>query len=100
MFKRIMLTLTFAAALGTAGLCLTDNANARWGRGWGWGGRPYVSSYYGPSYYYSGYRPYRAYYRNYYAATPYYYNSYYYGSPDYYYQPVPRVAVRVGPWWR
>ena len=43
MFKHIMLTLTFAAAFGAAGLCLTDKAEARWG----WN-RPYVSYYYGP----------------------------------------------------
>jgi hypothetical protein len=93
-FKRIMLTLTFVAAFGAAGLSLTDNAEAR---RWGWG-RPYVSSYYyGPrSYYYSGYRPYRTYYRSYYAPRPYYYDPYY---APYYYRPAPRVAVRVGPWW-
>ena len=97
MFKRIMLTLTFAAAFGAAGLSLTDKAEARWG----WN-RPYASYYYGPRAYYGYDVPYRtSYYRGsgYYAARP-YYNAYY-GDPGYYYsRPVPRVAVRVGPMWR
>jgi hypothetical protein len=95
-FKRIMLTLTFAAALGAAGLCLTDKAAARW---WGWD-RPYVSNYYEGPYYGYGYDvPYRTYNGGYYAPRP-YYNTYY-GDPGYYYyRPVPRVAVRVEPMWR
>jgi hypothetical protein len=94
MFKRFMLTLTFVALFGAAGLSLTDNAEAR-GRSWG---RPYVSSYYGPrAYYYSSYAPYRTYYRSYYTPRPYYYDPYAYDY--YYYRPAPRIAVRVGPWW-
>ena len=98
MFKRIMLTLTFAAAFGAAGLSLTDKADARWWRG----NRPYVSYYYGPRANYGYDVPYRtSYYRGYgyYAPRPYYYA--YYSDPGYYYyRPVPRVAVRVGPMWR
>jgi hypothetical protein len=97
MFKRIMLTLSFAAAFGAAGLCLTDKADARWGR---WNG-PYSSYYYGPRAYYGyGYGvPYRSYYRGYYPPRAYNYS--YYGDPGYdYYRPVPRVAVQVGPIWR
>jgi len=97
MLKRIMLTLSFAAAFGAAGLCLTDKVEARWG----WN-RPYVSSPYGPSAYYGYDVPYRnSYYREhgYYAARP-YYNAYYSDPGYYYYRPVPRVAVRVGPIWR
>jgi hypothetical protein len=91
MFKRIMLTLTFAAAFGVAGLCLADNADARWGRWY----RPYASYYYGPPVNYGYGVPYRTYYRGYYAPAPYYHS--YYGDPVYYYRP--RVAVRVRPWW-
>jgi len=96
MLKRIMLTLSFAAAFGAAGLCLTDKADAR---SWGWN-RPYVSYYYGPRAYYGYDVPYRtSYYRNYgyYGPRP-YYNAYY-NDPGYY-RPAPRVAVRVGPMWR
>jgi len=100
MFKRIMLTLSFAAALGAAGLCLADNAEAR---SWGWN-RPYVSYYYGPRAYYGYYVPYRtSYYRGNgsYGPQPYSYSYSYYDDPGYYYyRPVPRVAVRVGPMWR
>jgi hypothetical protein len=94
--KRIMLTLTFAAAFGAAGLCLTDKAEAWRGR---WN-RPYVSSYYyGPRAYYGYGVPYRTNYDGYYAPQSYYYS--YYDDPGYYYyRPVPRVAVRVGPMWR
>ena len=100
-FKRIMFTLTFAAAFGAAGLFLTDKAEARWG----WN-RPYVSYYYGPRTFYGYDVPYRTtYYRGYgyapryYVSQPYY--SAYYDDPGYYYyRPVPRVAVRVGPYWR
>jgi hypothetical protein len=94
--KRIMLTLSFAAAFGAAGLCLTDKAEARWG----WN-RPYASYYYGPRAYYGYDVPYRtSYYRGYgyYAPQPYNYS--YYDDPGYYYRPAPRVAVRVGPFWR
>src|SRR6476619_6883636 len=98
MFKRIMLTLTFAAAFGAAGLSLLNNAGAQW---YGWS-RPYTSYYYAPrSYVYSApYRPYyNTYYDGYYGTRPYY--SAYYGDPGYYYyQPAPRVAVQVGPYWR
>jgi hypothetical protein len=96
-FKRIMLTLTFAAAFGAAGLFLTDKADARWG----WN-RPYVSYYYGPRVYYGYDVPYRtSYYRGYgYYAPRSYYNTYYSDPGYYYYRPVPRVAVQVGPIWR
>ena len=94
MFKRIMLTLTFAAAFGATGLCLTDKAEARWG----WN-RPYVSYYYGARPLYGYDVPYRAAYRGYYAPRP-YYNAYYSDPGYYYYRPVPRVAVQVGPMWR
>jgi hypothetical protein len=93
-FKRIMLSLTFAAALGAAGLCLTDQAQAQ---RWRWG-RPYASYYYGPRVVYGYGVPYRTYYRAYSAPRAYYYP--YYGDPGYYYyRPGPRVAIRVGPWW-
>jgi hypothetical protein len=95
MFKRIMLTLSFAAAFGAAGLCLTDKAEARW---WRWN-RPYVSYYYGQRADYGYDVPYRrSYYRGYYAPRS--YDNAYYGDSGYYYRPVPRVAVRVGPVWR
>jgi hypothetical protein len=92
--KRIMLTLTFAAAFGAAGLALTDKADARW---WRWN-RPYASYYYGTRAYYGYGVPYRSYYGGYGYYTPRSYNYSYYGDPDYYYRP--RVAVRVGPMWR
>jgi hypothetical protein len=95
MFKRIMLTLSFVAAFSAAGLCLTNQAEARWYR---WG-RPYVSYYYAPRPYYGYDTPYRTYYRGYYAPRSYYYNPYAYGNYNYY-RPVPRVAVQVGPLWR
>ena len=102
MFKRIILTLTFAAAFGAAGLSLADKADAQWG----WN-RSYVSYYYGPRVYYGYDVPYRtSYYSGYdgyyaprYIAPRRYYNAYY-GDPGYYYRPLPRVAVRVGPYWR
>jgi len=92
--KRIMLTLTFAAAFGAAGLSLTDKADARWWRG----NRPYASYYYGPRAYYGYGVPYRSYYGGYGYYAPRSYNYSYYGDPDYSYRP--RVAVRVGPMWR
>ncbi len=96
MFKRIMLTLTFAVAYGAAGLCLTDKSEAR---SWRWN-RPYASYYYGPRSRYYGYDvPYRTSYRGYYAPRP-YYNAYYSDPGYYYYRPVPRVGLRVGPVWR
>lgn len=95
MFKRIMLTLSFVAAFSVAGLCLTNQAEARWYR---WG-RPYVSYYYAPRPYYGYDTPYRTYYRGYYAPRAYYYDPYAYGNYNYY-RPVPRVAVQVGPLWR
>ena len=84
MFKRIMLTLTFAAAFGAAGLSLTHKAEARWG----WN-RPYVSYYYGPRVSYGYDVPYRtSYYRGYgYGPRP-YYNAYYSDPGSYYYRPV------------
>ncbi len=98
MFKRIILPLTFAAAFSAAGLCLTNNADARWGRGY----RPYAS-YYGPraAYGYGYGVPYRSYYRGYGYYGPGAYNySCYGGTGNYYYRPVARVAVQVGPVWR
>lgn len=74
MFKRILLTSTFLAALVGGSLVVADTAEARRGR--------YYRGYYGPparAYYYAP--PYRAYY-----GTPYYrpyYGGYYYG-PRYY----------------
>jgi hypothetical protein len=101
-FKRIMLTLTFAAAFGAAGLCLTDNVEAR-----RWRGASYYSYYYGPygARVYDNYGgPYRTYYRGYYGAYSSSYYDYpysYYGYPSYYdYRPEPRVSVQVGPVWR
>jgi hypothetical protein len=105
MFKRIALTLTFAAALMTAGLSFTTPAQA-W-RGY-YGGGPYARSVYyggpryyaGPrGYYYAPYRPYRsyAYYGGPYVvappAVPYY--APYYGGPAVYYGS-PGVSVSVG----
>ncbi len=91
MFKRTVLALSFAAAFGAGGLCLTDEAEARWSR---WN-RPYVSYYYAPRAYYGYNVPYRTSYRGYYAPRP------YYNDPGYYYyRPAPRVAVQVGPFWR
>jgi hypothetical protein len=98
MLKRIILTLTFAAAFGAAGLCMTNNSDAQ---GWRWN-RPYASYYYAPRAYYGYGVPYRTYYRGYdYYYAPRSYNYYsYYDSPGYYYYQ-PRVAVQVGPgWWR
>jgi hypothetical protein len=101
MFKRVMLALTFIAAFSTAGIGLSNRADA-WRGGWGWG-RPYASYYYGPRVAYYGPRvvPYRAYYaprivRPYYAYYP---GSYYYSYPayaDYYYGPPAGVSVSVG----
>jgi hypothetical protein len=93
MFKRIALTLTFVAALATAGLTFATPAQA-----WRYyGGRPYANRYYGPrTSYYAPYRSYRSYYgyrgpvvvapRVY---RPYYYNPYYapYGPEVYYSSP-------------
>lgn len=100
MFKRIALTLTFVAALMTAGLSFTTPAQA-W-RGY-YGGGPYASRayYYGPrrgGYYYAPYRSYRSYsYGGPYvvapAAVPYY--APYYGGPAVYYGS-PGVSVSVG----
>jgi hypothetical protein len=99
MFKRIALTLTFVAALITAGLTFASPAQA-----WRYyGGGPYGGRYYsGPRVsYYSPYRPYRAYYGYggpYVVAPrvyrPYYYDSYYYGRPVYYNSP--GVSVSFG----
>jgi hypothetical protein len=83
--KHILLSLTFTAAFGAAGFCLSDNAEAR---RWRWG-RPYVRYYYAPPAFYGYGVPYRTYYRGYYATPPYYH----------YYRLVPRVGVIVRPWW-
>jgi hypothetical protein len=99
MFKRIMLTLSFAAAFGAAGLCLTDKTEAQWRR---WN-QPYTSYYYGTPAYYGYGVPYQPYYGGYYAPRPYYntyYNTYYSDPGYYYYQPAPRVVVQPGPMWR
>lgn len=97
MFRRIMLALTFIAALCTVGVGFTNTAEA-W-RSWSYG-RPYGAYYYGPRAAYYGPRvvvPYRTYY------APRYYSSYYYGPdyadyyyPDYYYRPRSRVYVSFG----
>jgi hypothetical protein len=92
MIRRILLAITFVAALGAAGLATPDTADA-----WRWRGRGYYGSYYGgpPRAYYYGYgRPYRAYYPGYY--SPRVYRPYYYGYPGYYYGPRSRVAFSIG----
>jgi hypothetical protein len=95
MLKRLLLSLTFLAAFTTAGVGITNSAEA-----WrGWGGRPYMSYYYGPprTYYYNSYMPYRAYYGpRVYRPYSYYPRYYYYGEPgyDYYYYGA-RPGVRV-----
>lgn len=98
MFKRIMLTLTFIAAFGTAGLGLSNQAEA-WRGGRGGYYRPY-NAFYAPRavYYGPSVVPYRAYYgprvvRPYY---PVYYSQPYYAGyyPDYYYNG-PRSGVSV-----
>ncbi len=98
MFKRILLSLTFVAAFGAAGFCLTDSAQA-------WRGGYYGRPYYGPrvAYYGAPVVPYRAYYGPrvvrpypvYYAppAYPVYYGGY--GYPASYYAPG-GVRVSVG----
>jgi hypothetical protein len=99
MFRRIMLAITFVAALGAVGLATPNTADA-----WRWD-RSYYGSYYGPQVYYRGgyARPYRTYYPGGYAPryyAPRYYSRYYgpnyYGAPGYYYRPAPRVAFRIG----
>lgn len=96
MFKRIALSLTFVAAVLTAGLSFTTPAQAyRY-----YGGGPYASRYYGPrAAYYAPYRPYGYYrYRGpVVIAPPVYpaYPSYYYGAPAVYYGS-PGVSVSVG----
>ena len=92
MLKRIILTLTFAAALGSAGLCLTDNADARWGRAH----RAAVWSYYAPPAHYGHNIPYRMFFRGVNSPPPYYY----YTEPrSYSYRPGPQVSVRIGRSW-
>lgn len=102
MFRRVVLAMTFIAALGLGGLAMTNTADAwRWGRVYYpystyYYGRPVVS--YGRGPYYGV--PYRTYYGGYcfrrriYGGP--YYGGYYYGPPAYYYRPVPRVALRIG----
>ncbi len=98
MFRRIMLAITFVAALGAAGLATPNTADAwRGNRGY------YSGYYYGPRVYGGYVGPYRTYYpggyvRRYYAPRYYapYYGPYYYGEPGYYYRPAPRVALRIG----
>jgi hypothetical protein len=90
MLKRILLTLTFAAAVGAAGFCLTDRAEAQWGR---WNPNPTFYAVPGVPYV----MPYRTYRRRYLApqriVVP------VYGDPGYYYYgPPPGVAVQVAPW--
>ena len=90
MFKKIALALTFVTAFSVAGLSLTNTADA-WRYRY-WGGRPYVSYYYGAPrvYNYGYYAPYRVPYRTYYYGprvvqpyTAYYGPGYYYGGPIY-----------------
>jgi len=104
MFKRILLLVTFAAAVIAGSFAMPQKAEA-W-RGYGWG-RPYVarSYYYGGPAYYA--RPYRSYYRSYYAPS-YYYGPRYYSYPAYttyygggyaydpYYYPRSGVTFSVG----
>lgn len=97
MFRRIMLAITFVAALGAAGLATPNTADA-------WRGRGYYGAYYGPRVYGGYVRPYRMVYpggssTRYYGPRYYapYYGPYYYGDPGYYYyRPAPRVAFRIG----
>ena len=99
MFKRIMLTLAFVAAFSTAGIGLTNTAQA-WRGGWGGGwGRPY-GAYYAPraAFYRPAVFPYRAYYGPRIIA-PYYPAYYAYPYPvysDYYYGPPAGVSVSFG----
>ena len=71
MFKRILLALTFVAALGAAGLGTSGTAMAH---GCGYGGYGYRTAYYPPvyaSYYSYGYSPQVAYYPSYYPTVSY-----------------------------
>jgi hypothetical protein len=93
MFKRIMLTLSFLAAFGVAGIGASSSADARhWHHHRGY--------YYGPrvTYYGGYYRPYRTYYYGpRYYGNPGYYSNYYYGYPDYYYYgPGSGVSFSIG----
>jgi hypothetical protein len=101
MFRRILLAITFIAALGAAGLATPNTADAwRWGRGYyaGYGGYYYGPRVYGGyvvpyrTYYPGGYVVRRSYVPRYYAP---YYGPSYYGGPGYYYGS-PRVAYRIG----
>lgn len=103
MLRRVLLAITFVAALGAAGLATPKSADA-----WRWNNR------YDSGYYYGGprvYAPYQTYYPGgygsyYYGPRAYYGPRYYgpsyggygyrYGGPRYYYGPAPRVALRVG----
>ena len=98
MLKRILLTLTSAAALTAAVFFVTGNVNAQWRYG-----GPYTSYYYGAPVYDNGYySPYS--YRSSYAPQYYQPQTYYYAPQPYYrtyyapgyYQPVPQVAWRDG----
>ena len=93
MLRRILLAITFVAALGAAGLVAPDTADA-----WRWRGRGYYGYYGGPprAYYYGYRRPYGAYYPGAYYYGPRVYRPYYYGYPGYYYGPRNRVAFSVG----
>ncbi len=61
MFKRVVLALTFVAALGAAGLGMSSNANAGHGCGYGYEYGAYYPSHYGSW----GYGPQISYYRGY-----------------------------------
>lgn len=70
MFRRIMLAISFVAALGVAGFVATDSADAHGRRGW-YGPRGYYGANYGayyPHMYRSSYYP------------PAYYGPVYYGG--------------------
>lgn len=71
MFRRMLLAISFVAALGVAGFAATDSAEAHGCRRGGYGG--YHGAYYGGGY--GGYYPQA--YRSYYPAA-------YYGPPAYY----------------
>ena len=93
MFKRFLLTLVCAAALGASGLATSQYANAYWGsRGYYYYPAPRAYNF-GPGYGYGTY--YRGYYGpGYYGTSRYYGGPRYYGGRRYYYGS-PRVSVGI-----
>lgn len=75
MVRRVLLAISFVAALGVAGFVATDSADAHGCRRGGYGGYGgYYGAYYGGGY--GGYYPY--------VQRTSYYPSAYYGAPAYY----------------